>query len=88
MKYEYIELKGKKYCNVYADKSQANGILRFTHEINVTFVLEDDEWKFDSAWHCGVSDMEWKADELDSFEQTFPGLYEEMVQGLKNKTKV
>lgn len=83
MQYEYIEFKGKKYCNVYVDKSQTNGILRFSHEINVTFVLEDDEWKFDSAWHCGVSDMEWKADELDSFEQTFPGLYEEMVQGLK-----
>lgn len=83
MKYEYIESEGRKYCNVFFDKSQANGILRFTHEISVAFVLEDDEWKFDSAWHCGVSDMVWKSDELDSFKQTFPGLYEEMVQGLR-----
>lgn len=82
MKYEYIKFEGKRYCNVYVDKTYTNGVLRCSHEINVTFLLEDGEWKFNGAWHIGVEDSEWKADEQESFEQTFPGLLEEMKKGM------
>lgn len=83
MKYDYAKYGDKTYCNVFIDKTQTNGILRFTHEINVTFVLDNEQWMFDGAWHIGVSDMEWKANEEESFEQTFPGLLTEMKNGLK-----
>ena len=33
---------------------------------------------FNSAWHCGVSEMEWNSSEEDSFEETFPGLLNRM----------
>lgn len=82
MKYEYIKFEGKRYCNVYVDKTYTNGVLRCSHEINVTFLLEDGEWKFIEAWHIGVEDSEWKADKQESFEQTFPGLLEEMKKGM------
>lgn len=83
MTYDYFEEKGIYYCSVFTDKTKSSGVLRFTHEINVTFVYSDEQWKFYDAWHVGVSDMFWKADELDSFEELFPGLLNEMMNGLK-----
>ena len=82
MKYEYAKYGDKTYCNVFIDKTQMHGIIRCTHEINVTFVLDDGQWKFDGAWHIGISDLEWRADEQESFEQTFPNLLEEMLEGI------
>lgn len=82
MKYEYIKFEGKRYCNVYVDNTYTNGVLRCSHEIDVTFVAEDGEWKFNGAWHIGVEDSEWNANEEDSFEQTFPGLLTDMRKGL------
>ncbi len=83
MTYNYITFKGTEYCNVFVDKTTVHGILRFTHEISVTFCAVNDEWKFHSAWHIGASDQDWRADEEDSFEQTFPGLLSEIRSGLK-----
>lgn len=84
MKYDYVTSKnGTRYCNVFVDKTSSHGILRCSHEINVTFILKNNKWVFDSAWHIGVSDMEWDSSEEDSFEDTFPGLLEEMKKGLK-----
>lgn len=78
MDINYYVFGGKQYCNVYVDKSTSNGIIRFSHEIDIVFVKVNDEWKFDGAWHCGVSEMEWDKSEEDSFEQTFPGLLSEI----------
>ena len=77
MKTEYIVFKGKRYCNVYIDKSTVNGCLRCSHEISITFAEENGAWKFNGAWHCGVFDE-------DSFEQTFPGLLEEVRKEMEN----
>lgn len=70
--------KGKEYVSVFVDKSSSNGLLRFGHEISVTFLKEKDKLIFDSAWHVGVSEMSWDSSEEDSFEEMFPGLLEEM----------
>lgn len=78
MKIERINCKGKEYINVFVDKSTSNGLLRFGHEISVNFVKRENELIFDSAWHCGVSEMSWDSSEESSFEETFPGLLEEM----------
>ena len=77
--YEYLD----NICNVFVDKTQTHGLLRFGHEINVSLVKENGKWKFDSAWHIGISDMEWNADEEENFNQTFPGLLAEMMCGLE-----
>lgn len=78
MKIERINCKGKEYINVFVDKSTSNGLLRFGHEISVNFVKRENELIFDSAWHCGVSEMEWDSTEENSFEETFPGLLAKM----------
>lgn len=78
MKIEHIQYKGKEYIDVFVDKSTSNGLLRFGHEITVTFLKEKDKLIFDSAWHVGVSEMSWDSSEEDSFEETFPGLLETM----------
>ena len=78
MKINYVNDKSKEYINVFVDKSTSNGLLRFGHEVSVTFLKEKDKLIFDSAWHCGVSEMSWNSSEEDSFEETFPGLLEEM----------
>lgn len=78
----YDTYNGKDYCNVYVDKSSSNGLLRFSHEINIEFVKLNNEWKFNSAWHCGVSEMEWDSTEEDSFEQTFPDLLTEIRKNI------
>ena len=78
MKIEYIQHKGKECINVFVDKSTSNGLLRFGHEISATFLKEKDKLIFESAWHIGVSEMSWDSSEEDSFEETFPGLLEEM----------
>ena len=83
MRYDYTVFEGKQYCNVFTDRTQMKGILRFTHEISVTFVLENGEWKFNGGCHIGVFDADWRADEQDSFEQTFPNLLKEMMDGLE-----
>ena len=85
MRYEYIEFEGKKYCNVFIDNTYTNGVLRFSHEISTSFVFEEGKWKFNGAWHIGVSDMEWNEDEEESFEQTFPGLIKEMISGMRKE---
>ena len=87
MKIETITHDGKNYINVFTDKSTSNGVLRFSHEISVTFIKEKDKLIFDSAWHCGVSDMDWRSNEENSFEETFPGLLSEMRNEIK-KTKM
>ena len=78
MKINYINNKDKEYINVFVDKSTSNGLLRFGHEISVTFLKMKDKLIFDSAWHVGVSEMSWDSSEEDSFEEMFPGLLEEM----------
>lgn len=78
MKIEQVFNDGKEYINVLADKSSSKGILHFGHEILVTFVREDRSLIFESAWHCGVSEVEWNSSEKSSFEDTFPGLLAEM----------
>lgn len=70
--------KDKEYVSVFVDKSTSNGLLRFGHEISVTFLKEKDKLIFDSAWHVGVSEMSWNSSEEDSFEEMFPGLLEEI----------
>lgn len=78
MKINYIKNKGKEYISVFVDKSTSSGLLRFEHEISVTFLKEKDKLIFDSAWHCGVSEMSWDSSEENSFEEMFPGLLSEM----------
>lgn len=78
MKINRINNKGKEYINVFVDKSSSNGLLRFGHEISVTFLKEKDKLIFESAWHVGVSEMSWDSSEENSFEEMFPGLLEEM----------
>lgn len=78
MKINHVNDKGKEYIDVFVDKSTSNGLLRFGHEISVTFLKEKDKLIFDSAWHVGVSEMSWDSSEEDSFEETFPGLLEAM----------
>ena len=78
MKINYVNDKGKEYINVFVDKSTSNGLLRFGHEISVTFLKEKDKLIFDSAWQVGVSEMSWDSSEEDLFKETFPGLLEEM----------
>ena len=78
MKINYVNDKGKEYINVFVDKSTSNGLLRFGHEVSVTFLKEKDKLIFDSAWHIGVSEIEWNSSEESSFEETFPGLLSDM----------
>ncbi len=78
MKINHVNDKGKEYIDVFVDKSTSNGLLRFGHEISVTFLKEKDKLMFDSAWHVGVDEMSWDSSEEDSFEEMFPGLLEEM----------
>lgn len=87
MKIEHIQYKGKEYIDVFVDKSTSNGLLRFGHEISVIFLKEKDKLIFDSAWHVGVSEMSWNSSEEDSFEETFPGLLEEMRNEVMKMTK-
>lgn len=68
----------ENYVYVSVDKSTRHGILHFSHEISVTFRREKEKLIFDSAWHIGVSDMDYKSDEEEMFEETFPGLLDEM----------
>ena len=78
MKINHVNDKGKEYVSVFVDKSTSNGLLRFGHEISVTFLKEKDKLIFDSAWHVGVSEIEWNSSEESSFEETFPGLLSDM----------
>lgn len=78
MQIECMYNEGKEYIKVFVDKSTGNGTLRFSHEILVTFLKKGEELIFNSAWHCGVSEMEWDSSEEDSFEETFPGLLNRM----------
>ena len=78
MKINHVNDKGKEYINVFVDKSTSNGLLRFGHEISVTFLKEKDKLIFDSAWHVGVDEMSWDSSEEDSFEEMFPGLLSDM----------
>lgn len=78
MKIEQINDKDKEYINVFADKSTSNGLLKFGHEILVTFVKEKNNLMFKSAWHCGVSEMEWDESEENSVNETFPDLLTEV----------
>ena len=68
----------ENYVYVSVDKSTRHGILHFSHEISVTFRREKEKLIFDSACHIGVSDMDYKSDEEEMFEETFPGLLDEM----------
>ena len=43
MTIEYYKENEKEYVSVYVDKSTQKGILRFGHEIQVTFLLKDAE---------------------------------------------
>ena len=83
MKYSFYKTGDKEFCNVLVDKSSSNGILKFSHEIDITFVKEGI-WKFFSAWHCGVSEMFWTATEEDDFNDLFPGVLKE-IKDLYNK---
>lgn len=87
MKINYVNDKGKEYINVFVDKSKSNGLLRFGHEISVTFLKEKDKLIFESAWHVGVDEMSWDSPEEDSFEETFPGLLEEMRNEVMKMTE-
>lgn len=78
MQIEHIQYKGKECINVFTDKSTSNGLLQFGHEILVNFIKEKNKLIFESAWHCGVSKMEWNSSEESSFEETFPGLLAKM----------
>lgn len=78
MRIEQITDNGKTYVNVFVDKTTNNGVLRFGHEISVSFLKEKDNLIFESAWHCGVSEMEWNSSEENLFEETFPGLLSKM----------
>lgn len=78
MKINRINNKGKEYVSVFVDKSTSSGLLRFGHQISVTFLKEKDKLIFDSAWHVGVSEMSWDSSEEDSFEEMFPGLLSNM----------
>lgn len=85
MKIEHIQYKDKEYINVFVDKSTSNGLLRFGHEISVTFLKGKDKLIFESAWHIGVSEMKWNSSEEDSFEEMFPKLLEEMRKEIMKK---
>lgn len=77
----YVD-NGTEYLDVTVNKDHKAGALRFSHEILVTFVKKDNEYVFNSAWHCGVSEMSWDQGEKDSFEETFPGLLDEMQRAI------
>ena len=53
MKYSFYKTGDKEFCNVLVDKSSSNGILKFSHEIDITFVKEGI-WKFFSASRSSV----------------------------------
>lgn len=78
----FTNFNGKKYCSVTVDESCFNGILRFGHEISLTFLKDGSDWKFDSAWHCGVYEAAWNAYEEEDFDQFFPGLLDEVRKGI------
>lgn len=80
---EHITDDNKEYINIYVNKSTNHGLLHFSHEISVTFVKDNDNLVFDSAWHCGVSEMTWDASEEESFENTFPGLLTKLRTEIK-----
>lgn len=84
MKYSFYKTRDKEFCSVLVDKSSSNGILKFSHEIDITFVKEGI-WKFFSAWHCGVSEMFWTAAEEDDFNDLFPGVLKEIKDYLQDK---
>ena len=83
MKIEHITDDNTQYINVYVNKSTGHGLLHFSHEISVTFIKNNDNLIFDSAWHCGVSEMTWDASEEESFEATFPGLLTKLRTEIK-----
>lgn len=73
---------GTEYLDVTVNKDNRAGALRFSHEILVTLVKKGDKYVFNSAWHCGVSEMHWGQGEENSFEETFPGLLDEMQKAI------
>ena len=73
---------GTEYLDITVNKDNRAGTLRFSHEILVTFVKKDDKYIFNSAWYCGVSEMRWGQGEENSFEETFPGLLDEMQKAI------
>lgn len=84
MTIEHISNNDEEHINVFVDKSASNGLLNFSHEIAVTFIRRKNELIFESAWHCGVSEMEWNSSEEKSFEETFPGLLTEIRKEIIN----
>lgn len=86
MKIEKIYDKGIEYINAFVNKSSNNGQLHFSHEILVTFVKKENNLIFDSAWHCGVSEMEWDSSEENLFEKTFPGLLSKMRNEIRKES--
>lgn len=87
MNVEFTKFDGKRYCHVDADLSRSSGILNFSHEISVTFIEDSGKWEFKSAWHVGVYEATWNANEEDDFEQSFPGLLGEMRKEMHEKEK-
>lgn len=94
MKIEHITdiTDNKEYINIYVNKSTSHeslqpnheiSVTQFSHEISVTFVKDNDNLIFDSAWHRGVSEMAWVASEEESFENTFPGLLTKLRTEIK-----
>ena len=68
-------------------KVQATDYCGFGHEISVNFSKEKEKLIFESAWHVGVSEVSWDSSEEDSFEETFPGLLEEMRNEVMKMTE-
>lgn len=81
MKIDYYQ--NGNLCEAYVDASTTNSLLRFSHEITITFKKKDGQWRFDSAWHIGVCEVTYESTEADIFEKDFPGLLEEVRQGIK-----
>lgn len=70
--------------NTLLDRSTANGILRVTHEIDLSFKMVDGAIQFLGAWELGCSgDWEYNEHEAADFEDDHPGLLKEVEQAIK-----
>ena len=80
--YQYYTQADIEFCSIFVDKTRCNGVLRFTHEIDILFRKDNNKWKFASAWCCGVSESYWDENEEESFEISYPGLLSEVRKPL------
>lgn len=72
----------KDTYEVCVTKNSQTGQLKCTNEIFIWFVKENNTWMFQGAWYIGVSESYYNESEINMFEQTFPGLINQVKNQL------